>query len=253
MELTLLVCKRIETENFRIEEYVSSDSIFALVESGRFVLNDGTGKETVNALEAVNFSSGKFYHRKTLEPIVLYLFRYQAEREPFPPGKVTFCDTDRIRSTLKLLRLSDGDFHANDFRYKKSLFLDLVTQYQLENAKEYEKLIHDDPVIAQAVEQINASLHQRPDLRAFAAAHYLSYVQFLRRFKNALGTTPQNYLANQRMKKAQLLLEETQLRINEIAVECGFANAYYFSNFFRKHHHISPSKFREAAQRAGET
>ena len=37
---------------------------------------------------------------------------------------------------------------------------------------------------------------------------------------------------------------EGQLRINEIAAQCGYANAYYFTNAFRAECGVSPTEFR---------
>ena len=72
----------------------------------------------------------------------------------------------------------------------------------------------------------------------------MSYVQFSRRFKSAVGMTPQDYVTNLRLKKAKVLLGETDLSVGQIATSCGFGNEYYFSNFFKKHNNLSPSEFR---------
>ena len=72
----------------------------------------------------------------------------------------------------------------------------------------------------------------------------LSYVQFLRRFKNFCGLTPSEYINELRVQKAKKLLTDTNMLVKDIAYSCGFENEYYFSNFFKKHTAMSPTAFR---------
>lgn len=78
-----------------------------------------------------------------------------------------------------------------------------------------------------------------------ASKVHLSYVQFARRFRQATGLTPFEYMTAIRIEKAKQLLSDTHLTLHQIAVECGFDNQYYFSSFFKKHCGMSPSEFRK--------
>ena len=77
-----------------------------------------------------------------------------------------------------------------------------------------------------------------------AKQSHLSYVQFYRRFKAAIGVSPKEYLLKLRMDKAKHLLLEKSANIREIAYVCGFENEYYFSSCFKKSVGLSPSEFR---------
>lgn len=244
MSQTLLVCKHLRREKFEHEVYTGKDDILALVESGSFSVDDGSGKQLVGPFEAVCFKEGKTYERKVLQPVKLHLFRYHSGSSIFPSGKLTFRDTDRVRSTVRLLNASSDQEFYNDFDCKQALFNDLITQYRLENPRGIRSLAKSDPVISRAVVEINANLHKKLRLTELAESYYLSYVQFSRRFKAAVGTTVQDYITEMRIKKAKALLADSDLTVKEIAVSCGFANEYYFSNFFRSHQSISPSEFR---------
>lgn len=248
MSQTLLVCKHLQREKFEYEVYTGKDDILALVESGSFCVNDGSGVQTVGPLEALCFKEGKRYERHVLEPVKLYLFRYHAGSNLFPSGKLTFRDTRRVQSTLELLGISNSEEFYNDFECKQALFNDLITQYRLENPRGLQSLAKSDPVISRAVVEINANLHKKLRLTELAEGYYLSYVQFSRRFKAAVGITVQDYITEMRLKKAKALLADSDLTIRQIAVGCGFANEYYFSNFFHKHQSISPSEFRNIAR-----
>ena len=244
MEHNLLVCKYVVREKFENESYTGSDDILALVESGCFVFNDGSGLQHVGPLEAVVFKKGKFYNRRITETATIFLFRYRAAKSIFENDKVIFQDKDRIRSTLALLHRSDHCSHLDDFEFKQALFADIVNQYRLENAGLPDSGEHSDQLIEDAITIIKGNLHKKLNLAELASEHYLSYVQFSRRFKLVTGTTPQEYVINLRLSKAKALLSDTDLPIKQIAQTCGFGNEYYFSNFFRKYCHMSPSQYR---------
>lgn len=67
---------------------------------------------------------------------------------------------------------------------------------------------------------------------------------FTRRFRDEVGMSPTSWLTQQRIEKAQLLLEETDLAIDRIAMDVGFGSA----TSMRQHLHAaigaSPSSYR---------
>ena len=245
MDYNLLVCIKVRREKFQIKNYIGDDNILALLESGSFSFDDGTGIQTVSPLEAVNFKKGKPYQRHITDTATMYLFRYKSSSDLFNQSKITFKNKARIKSTLEFLNISDNSLYHNDFQYKKSLFADLVTQYKLENINASESPVVKDETIHAVIEDINAKLHRKINLAQIASNHFLSYAQFSRRFKLAAGISPQDYIADMRIKKAKQMLGESELLIKDIATECGFANEYYFSNFFKKYSDFSPSEFRK--------
>lgn len=244
MDHTLLVCKYVYRTAFQNEDYIGDDDIFALVESGSFCFDNGSGLQTVGPLEGVNFQKGVRYHRQITHPTRMYLFRFRSAQNVFGSGKVVFKDTDRIRSTLQLLQLSESLVQQDDFGCKQALFADLRNQFRLEKAVQYQTLLSTDELILSAISHIRENLHIKLNLEELAQRYYLSYVQFSRRFKKATGATPQAYVAGLRLKKAQRLLTGTDMSIQKIADDCGFSNAYYFSTFFRKCCQFSPTQYR---------
>ena len=91
---------------------------------------------------------------------------------------------------------------------------------------------------------MNEHLSEKIDLDALAEQVYLSHVGLIWKFKNQLHTPPSRYLIKLRMHYAKQLLLEGALRVGEIASLCGYSNAYYFANAFRKEVGMSPSEFR---------
>lgn len=72
MEHTLLVCRYVERQAFANESYVGQDDIFALVDHGSFVFDNGGGEQTVSQLEGVNFRQGVRYERYITSPAGIF-------------------------------------------------------------------------------------------------------------------------------------------------------------------------------------
>lgn len=71
-------------------------------------------------------------------------------------------------------------------------------------------------------------------------------------FKKCTGTTVMEYRNSLRISKAKELLIRTKKTILAIALECGFDNASYFSEFFKKIEGISPSEYRKLLKKSSE-
>ncbi len=57
--------------------------------------------------------------------------------------------------------------------------------------------------------------------------------------------TPHAYLVRQRVERSKLLLKQPNLTINQITLECGFANPSHFARCFRQQVGMSPKQFRQ--------
>lgn len=77
---------------------------------------------------------------------------------------------------------------------------------------------------------------------------YHSPSQTIRIFKKAFGITPYQYLMNQKLELAKLILLNTNKSIKEISLDLNFYDEHYFSNFFKEKIGISPLNFRKINQ-----
>lgn len=73
---------------------------------------------------------------------------------------------------------------------------------------------------------------------------------FIRLFQAAYRQTPHQYLTRQRIEKAKTLLVATDLPVNEICAEVGFASLGSFSTLFRREAGLSPRQYRRHARTA---
>ena len=74
----------------------------------------------------------------------------------------------------------------------------------------------------------------------------MSISTMLRHFHKTFGTTPIDYLKNIRLDRATALLMSTDLRVSEIADQCGFSSSSYFISVFRKKFGKTPEEFRKS-------
>ena len=63
-------------------------------------------------------------------------------------------------------------------------------------------------------------------------------------FKEATGTGFKEYITQKRLAYACHLLETSQISVAQIAADCGFENANYFTTVFKNEYGIPPSKYR---------
>lgn len=61
-----------------------------------------------------------------------------------------------------------------------------------------------------------------------------------RQLKHQTGDTPQRYLNKLRLLQARFLLRHSELRITDIAYQCGFSDSNHFSTLFRKEFGYAP-------------
>ncbi len=89
----------------------------------------------------------------------------------------------------------------------------------------------------------NASLK----ISDLAALCEMSERYFSQIFSAYYGLTPKQYILNMRMEMARSLLSNGRSTIKEIAEQCGFSNAYYFTRLFHETVGLSPTEYRKNA------
>ena len=77
-----------------------------------------------------------------------------------------------------------------------------------------------------------------------AASASISQREALRCFQLSLRQSPMEYLTEYRLNAAKRLLLESPLPITEIAGQCGFSDAAYFSKIFRRFFGTAPAEYR---------
>ncbi|MBE9179542.1 helix-turn-helix transcriptional regulator [Oculatella sp. LEGE 06141] len=99
--------------------------------------------------------------------------------------------------------------------------------------------------VLQVLEYINEYLHQDIKLADLAALIGISQFHFSHLFKQSIGTTPYQYLLQQRIERAKQLLKQTDQSIMDIALMCGFNSHSHLSKQFRQLTGMTPKTYRD--------
>ena len=90
---------------------------------------------------------------------------------------------------------------------------------------------------------IKENFCRKIDLHSIAHRCCVSYVHFLRRFKELFGTSPKALQIAYRLEEAKNLLRSGKFKIREIGEMLGFDDEAHFQHLFKKYFQTSPGKF----------
>ncbi len=82
-----------------------------------------------------------------------------------------------------------------------------------------------------------------------AASAFVSIRECFRIFNSSLGTTPERFVRDYRLRMACQMLTSTADSVTTIGYNCGFRNNSYFCKIFRENLGISPLAFRKKNKR----
>lgn len=103
---------------------------------------------------------------------------------------------------------------------------------------------------APQLDWILANLKEPHTVGTLAARASMSARTFARRFVEETGTTPMQWVTDQRVLFARRLLEETDLDIDRVADRSGFGTATLLRHHFRRVIGVTPSDYRRSFARA---
>ena len=106
------------------------------------------------------------------------------------------------------------------------------------------KELREEKRIRMMLEYIEEHFSEEISLTDIAGSAAVSESECLRCFRNAVHTSPGQYLKRLRVQKAAALLQSTGMKINEAAALCGFLDMSYFSGTFRKYYGMTPTAWR---------
>jgi len=102
-----------------------------------------------------------------------------------------------------------------------------------------------DALVRKALLVLEKNVSEQPTIEDVAEQAGTSSRQLERRFRKALGTTPMTALRRMKMLRAQKLLANTDMRVIDIGLECGYASASRFGAVFKEEVGETPLGFRQ--------
>ena len=175
----------------------------------------------------------------------LYDFAMPLKKRGITVGYFIF---GQIKSTLS--PENSGKGKAREY-YKKTPFYsdekieslkDLLPQILFENAITFEF----DSFAAEVGEYIESNMQKNLSIDSLCRKFNISKNYLYKTFHTSYGCTVNDYVSNMRMKKAQMLLKETNEPVYKIAETVGMPNYTYFCKLFKAKNGISPSLYRKS-------
>ncbi len=137
-----------------------------------------------------------------------------------------------LRSVLDLLTILDILSRHNDFELIAARWV----------KKNYYKL--SDSLIKRIISFVEENYSQDTVFKNAVEISGMGITSFSRYFKNKTEKTFSQYVNEVRINKAQKMLINSNLNINEIYSSCGYNNLSYFNRQFKQKNGISPKNFR---------
>lgn len=92
--------------------------------------------------------------------------------------------------------------------------------------------------------QIEKEFDCKENILDFAKKMNMTELAFRKNFKECFGTTPKKWQIQKRVQKAKILLEQTNLNVTEVCMECGFDNISWFIQTFKSQYYITPKQIK---------
>lgn len=144
---------------------------------------------------------------------------------------------ERIFAAIE--REEPDEFFADSMRALVSQLMLLIAR----ESRSVEQRKSESPIVEKAVAEIRRQYSKAVTLEAVAAACFVSKEHLSRTFKKETGFGFSEYLNLYRLKRADMLLRERRdMRVVDVAMQCGFNDSNYFSKVYKKMFGVSPKQ-----------
>lgn len=123
------------------------------------------------------------------------------------------------------------------------IFRILSTQYEFSLSKKLKKEMNW--ILFEEISDFIQQNLEHISVRLLAEKFHFQDDYFNRLLKIQTGMTYTEYLQSLRLQKAESLLQQTDMRIDQIARAVGYNNKGYFYKIFTEQHQLTPAQFRK--------
>lgn len=167
-------------------------------------------------------------------------------------NKLKFTELKRI--IAKIIYVNYNDKEDNELliiSFSYQLMLELVKNFKNTEDKSSTNATKSLQRLGDIIQYLNSNYTENITLEQVAEREFLSPSYLSHFFKLNMGVTFFNYLTGIRMNHAVNDLLNTNLTIEQIAANNGFANSRYFVNAFKKQYGKLPRHFRNDQKKSG--
>jgi AraC-like DNA-binding protein len=99
--------------------------------------------------------------------------------------------------------------------------------------------------ISYVIKFIRENLTEDLSIELLSEKAYMSESNFYRTFKHELGSSPNDFIIEERLKVAESLLRNPRMSVKEAYLASGFNSFSYFCRIFKKKKNLSPTEYKE--------
>lgn len=148
-------------------------------------------------------------------------------------------------ATNNIMRIAMDDNSQKDIMADFALKELLIRLMQTQARSMVEKnIVKNKSRIGFAVDYIRKNLHQKLSIESIAKMAYVSKSNFFRMFKDELGTSPNEFILQERISRAKELLRNRS-SIKETAYQTGFSDTNYFTRVFKQLVGVTPKSYQD--------
>lgn len=173
---------------------------------------------------------------------------------------VAFAIMGRMRSERSPVLpqiLPDDDPHTLEQLYELYSKLPFMTETKLSALYDLLSYILFEPSIQivydsfinKAIDFIDTHLHEDLSVGALCNKFHISKNYLYKAFSNNLGSSVNEYIATQRLKRAKEMLTICDEPVHIVAEKVGIYNYTYFCRWFKKRMGISPNEYRKSSRK----
>lgn len=164
--------------------------------------------------------------------------------------KVVWKTDKRIRDCFQRLgKAVDADENGSNasrirllVNYLLILILDLLVEDEVELN---EQLTDSSRSVQLFLKELDNNLTEAWNIEKMAQSAGVGLTRFTHHCKQITNLTPMRYLMMQRLKLSKdILINNEQMSVSEVAFACGFSTSQYFSTVFKKHEKCTPLEYR---------
>lgn len=146
------------------------------------------------------------------------------------------CSKDKIKNKIRHLLAVTGELELTEIQTIQLLnCLDSLDNASLSYSTE--------PFINSAKKQIERYPERKLSIDEMAHSLYISKYHFIRTFKQAVGLTPHQFQIQNRVRKAQHMLNDID-SITEVALTTGFCDQSHFIKHFERYVGLTPTVYK---------
>lgn len=254
-------CNYVQKEPQNKNEIYITSNILISVRKGIKVLHLGKQSIEVDKDSLLFLRSGSYIMTEVLDEYYeAMLFIYEDEllldfinKYDISFDKNDFKEQDifKIDSSYELESLinSTCNYFANNTKNKEELiklkleeaFLNILSSSSKDKFMDLLASIYKSNYFKSEVEK---SFSFQDNILDLAYKFKIPEASFRKKFKESFNTTPKKWQTSKRLGKAKVLLETTNMNVNEVCIESGFENLSWFIQTFKKQYTKTPKQIK---------